>query len=65
MAYALDGFAHAAEALIGGSLGAKNKRLLQQSIKTTALWSLVIALFFTLFGFPLKPVQPVISTGHA
>jgi MATE family multidrug resistance protein len=37
MAYALDGFAHAAEALIGRALGAKNKALFQQSIKTTAL----------------------------
>ena len=49
MAYALDGFAHAAEALIGRALGANNKRLFQQSLKSTALWSLVIALLFTLF----------------
>ncbi|WP_221896365.1 MATE family efflux transporter [Bathymodiolus japonicus methanotrophic gill symbiont] len=48
MAYALDGFAHAAEALIGRSLGAKNKALFQQSLKTTGLWSLMVALFFTL-----------------
>lgn len=48
MAYALDGFAHAAEALIGRSLGAKNKALLQQSLKTTGLWSLMVALLFTL-----------------
>lgn len=52
MAYALDGFAHAAEALIGRALGAKNKILFQQSIKTTALWSLLVALLFTLtFNF--------------
>ncbi|MBT7436874.1 MAG: MATE family efflux transporter [Gammaproteobacteria bacterium] len=52
MAYALDGFAHAAEALIGRALGAKNKALFQQSIKTTALWSLLVALLFTLtFNF--------------
>jgi len=48
MAYALDGFAHAAEALIGRALGAKNKALLQQSLKTTGLWSLLVALLFTL-----------------
>ena len=52
MAYALDGFAHAAEALIGRALGAKNKALFQQSIKTTALWSLLVTLLFTLtFNF--------------
>jgi len=49
MAYALDGFAHAAEALIGRALGANNNRLFQQSLKSTAFWSLVIALLFTLF----------------
>ena len=48
MAYALDGFAHAAEALIGRALGAKNKALFQQSLKTTGLWSLMVALLFTL-----------------
>ena len=48
MAYTLDGFAHAAEALIGRALGAKNRILFQQSLKTTALWSLLVALLFTL-----------------
>ena len=48
MAYALDGFAHAAEALIGRAIGAKNKALFQQSLKTTGLWSLLVALLFTL-----------------
>ena len=48
MAYALDGFAHAAEALIGRALGENNKALLRQSLKTTGLWSLLFALFFAL-----------------
>jgi len=48
MAYAMDGFAHAAEALIGRALGAKNKILFRQSLKTTGLWSLLLAVFFTL-----------------
>ncbi len=47
MAYALDGFAHAAEALIGRALGAKNKTLFQQSLKTTSLWSFYFAVVFT------------------
>ena len=48
MAYALDGFAHAAEALIGRALGAKNNLLFRQSLKTTGLWSLLLALLFSL-----------------
>jgi MATE family multidrug resistance protein len=48
MAYALDGFAHAAEALIGRAIGANNKQLFRQSIKTTSLWAALIALLFSL-----------------
>jgi MATE family, multidrug efflux pump len=48
MAYALDGFAHAAEALVGRAVGAKNKRLLQRSINISARWSLLITVVFTL-----------------
>lgn len=51
MAYALDGFAHAAEALSGRALGAHNKNLFRQSLKTTGLWSLLLALFFSLLFY--------------
>ncbi|RLA22899.1 MAG: MATE family efflux transporter [Gammaproteobacteria bacterium] len=51
MAYALDGFAHAAEALTGRALGAKNKVLFQQSLNTTGLWSLLLAILFTLLFY--------------
>ena len=47
MAYALDGFAHAAEALVGKAVGEKNKIMFQQVIATAGLWSLNIALMFT------------------
>jgi len=57
MAYVLDGFAHAAEALTGRALGAKNKALFQKSFKTAGLWSLLTALSFSLlflfFGSPI------------
>ncbi len=49
MAYALDGFAHAAEALVGKAVGAKNRVMVRQAVLTTGLWSLVVALFFTAF----------------
>lgn len=48
MAYALDGFAHAAEALVGRAIGAGSQQLLKRSIKTAALWSLLVAIIFTL-----------------
>lgn len=54
MAYALDGFAHAAEALVGRALGEKNRRLFDKSVKTAAFWSLFVACsfagFYALFG---------------
>lgn len=49
MAYALDGFAHAAEALVGRSLGEKNRALFDQSVMTAAFWSLFVACAFTAF----------------
>ena len=51
MAYALDGFANAAEALVGKAIGAKNKLMLRQAILTTFIWSLLIALLFTCLYF--------------
>jgi MATE family multidrug resistance protein len=49
MAYALDGFAHAAEALVGKAVGAKNRAMVRQAVLTTGLWSLLAALLFTAF----------------
>lgn len=48
MAYALDGFAHAAEALVGRAIGAKDKQLFKQVVITSMAWSLLLALLFTL-----------------
>ncbi|WGS51841.1 MATE family efflux transporter [Paraburkholderia sp. D15] len=48
MAYGLDGFAHAAEALVGAAIGARDRHALAQAIKVTALWSALGALGFSL-----------------
>ena len=48
MAYALDGFAHAAEALVGKAFGAKNQIAYKQAVLTAALWSAVVAIVFSL-----------------
>lgn len=47
MAYALDGFAHAAEALVGKAKGAKDRVLLKNSIRTAACWSVFVATGFS------------------
>jgi len=51
MAYGLDGFAHAAEALVGRAVGRKSRREFHAAIKTTTVWSLGVALLFvTAYG---------------
>ncbi len=53
----LDGFANAAEALVGEAVGARNASALHRSVKATGLWSCYIALGafvgFLLLGAPL------------
>jgi len=48
MAYGLDGFAHAAEALVGEAMGRRSNEALRRSLKVTAFWSIIIALLFAL-----------------
>lgn len=42
-AYGLDGFAHAAEALVGGAVGKRNRADFQAAARTAFLWSGVVA----------------------
>lgn len=48
MAYALDGFAHAAEALVGKAVGRKNELMVKQAMRTAMFWSFIIAMLFAL-----------------
>ncbi|RDK01295.1 MATE family efflux transporter [Paraburkholderia lacunae] len=48
MAYGLDGFAHAAEALVGAAIGARDRHAFRQAVKVTALWSALGAVGFSL-----------------
>lgn len=41
-AYLIDGFAYASEALVGQSIGAKNRERFNRSIRLTTLWALVV-----------------------
>lgn len=49
MALGLDGFANAAEALVGKAVGAGNRRSFSGSVKVTACWSIAIAVSFSIF----------------
>jgi len=46
LSFALDGLAHAAEALVGKAIGAKNRPALRQSVTLTLRWSLLVAISF-------------------
>jgi multidrug resistance protein, MATE family len=41
-AYLIDGFAYASEALVGQSIGAKNRSRFTQAIRLTTLWAVVV-----------------------
>jgi MATE family multidrug resistance protein len=45
MAYGLDGFAHAAEALTGSAYGAKKRNEFTRAVKLTSFWAFIIAVF--------------------
>jgi MATE family multidrug resistance protein len=46
--FLIDGFAHAAEALTGKFIGARNERSLRTSIRLLFIWGTAIGIFFTL-----------------
>ncbi len=48
MAYALDGFAHSAEALVGRALGEKNMQGLKRAFRYSLYWSGAVAVLFAL-----------------
>jgi len=53
--FALDGFAHAAEALVGKAVGEQRREALEQAVRLTLKWSLIFAVGFCLFYFLFGP----------
>jgi len=49
LSFALDGFAHAAEALVGKAVGQKNRAALKHSVTLALRWSLIVAAGFSIF----------------
>lgn len=46
MSYALDGFAHAAEALVGRALGERNPDGFREAVRLSLIWSAAVAMLF-------------------
>ncbi len=63
-AYGLDGFAHAAEALVGGAVGRRSRADLSGAVRAVMLWggiaSLLTAAAFALAGGPLIDLMTTI-----
>ncbi|MFA7503437.1 MAG: MATE family efflux transporter [Burkholderiaceae bacterium] len=55
LAYGLDGFAHAAEALVGAALGARDRAGYRWAVRTTSLWAGGTALIYALLYYALGP----------
>jgi len=61
-AYALDGFAISAEALVGGAMGARNRPALRRAVLLSSFWALVGAVLLTVFFALLGPWLIAIMT---
>jgi MATE family multidrug resistance protein len=48
LSFGLDGFAHAAEAMVGGAVGARDKIAFRQSVRITCQWALIVAAGYTI-----------------
>jgi len=55
MAYGLDGFAHAAEALVGKAIGGKNRVAYYDVIKTSSFWAVIVSVGFSLVYYFAGP----------
>lgn len=55
LAYGLDGFAWAAESLVGRSIGANNRQLYRESVIDTTFWALVLALLAFVLTLVIGP----------
>ncbi len=56
LAFALDGLAHAAEALVGKAAGAKDRQAVERSVQLTMRWSLYVAIGFSILFWITGPI---------
>ncbi len=62
LAFALDGFAHAAEALVGKAVGEKDRAALQRCVVLALRWSLIVATGFSAFFWLAGPLLIAVLT---
>lgn len=70
LAYGLDGFAHAAEALVGGAYGRRDRRAFSAAVKSSMLWAgvaaVLISVLYGVFGlsiiYLMTDIEEVIET---
>jgi len=55
LSFALDGFAHAAEAMVGKAVGEKNRAALRRSVALALRLSLIVAVGFSVFFWLFGP----------
>ena len=62
-AYGLDGFAHAAEALVGGAVGQRDRSVFRAAVRASMKWAAVIALAMTaVFWFAGGPIIALLTS---
>ncbi|HSR72941.1 MAG TPA: MATE family efflux transporter, partial [Kiloniellales bacterium] len=62
LAYGLDGFAHAAEILAGGAVGARSRAAFREAVRISTLWALTTALSIALVYALLGPAVIALFT---
>ena len=62
LSFALDGFAHAAEAMVGKAVGEKNREALQRSVALALRLSLIVATGFSIFFWLFGPLLIALLT---
>ena len=65
MAHALDGFAHAAEAMGGRAIGARDRTAFREAVHVASLWGMVVAVGFALVYLIAGPAIVDLLTGIA
>lgn len=65
MAYGLDGFAHAAETLVGAAIGARDRMALRAAVRTAGIWGLAVAALFAVAYALAGALVITLFTEHA
>ncbi len=63
LAHGLDGFAHAAEALVGSAYGARRREAFRAAVRVSSLWALLVAGLYTLIYAVAGPLLIGLLTG--